>query len=682
MKTKKILALLLAAIMIFTVVVACADTDPVTPEQTPEPEATPEPEPTPTPEALVPVVPQDEEDDDEDENGEAGAGAMIHPALLGLLEEFPHSTLTADDVAILNRGDEGNILRVACVGSSTFIGLLLATHVSESFDQSLRGIQDGELVAIGPDNRITNNGVATYEIDRAANTITMNMQQDPIWHDGTPLTLDDLVFAFELIGHPDYTGTRFGSSRVGDIVGIEEFQSGEADYIAGLQLSNNNRTLVIQFKEDAPITPDMQFAGGVWTDPVARHWITPVLEDPDYGHAGLEDHIRARDEVLGWGPFQIESVVVGESYFFTAFDDFWAGAPKVDGVLVEMVHPELIMEALRAGQHDIAQFTPGDVAMYRQIPPTNFQLLGWPAQSYNVFNFRMGDQLVDDDENTYFSPLPDDHPIMNPAIRRAIAYATDRETHVEVFLNGLGIPAPMILHPFNSSLYIDMTFEGFSFDLDKANQILDEAGFTERDEEGFRLDLNGEPMTLVYGAHDNAANQVWVPMNLQNWRYGLDLRIELYGGDFMDWGLFLDYTAFGTAPHPIDIFIMGWSSGMSPDPTSLWGSPEQAGNFNMPRYESPTFTAIFNDILSERAWDDEEFLMDAYRRWAQAFYDEMPGFMYQWSIDLIAANNRVVNISRLREDSGNPEALGNWAQNTWANGLIALTAPAPYVDGQ
>ena len=672
MRKKKILALLLATVMILTFVAACAGPDEpvVVVDPTPEPAAdpTPTPEPTPAPE-LVTV--------EEDEEGE---GAMVHPALLSLLDEFPHSTLTSDDVAILNRGDAGNILRVACVGSSAFIGLLLPTHSSESFDASIAGIQDGGLVSVGPGNRITSNGVVTYEINRAANTITMNMQQSPVWHDGTPLTLDDLVFAFELIGHPDYTGVRFGSSNVGNIVGIEEFQSGEADNIAGLQLSNNNRTLVIQF--DEPISPDYQFAGGVWTAPVARHWITPVLEDPEYGHAGLSDHMRARDEILGWGPFKIDTVVVGESYYFTAFDDFWGGAPYVDGVLVEMVHADLIFEALRAGEYDIAAFTPADVAMFRQVPPTNFQLLGWPASSYNVFNFRMGDQLEDEDGNIYFQPLEADRPIMNLAIRRAIAYATDRETHVQTFLNGLGIPAPMILHPFNASPFIDMDFQGFSFSLDRANQILDEAGFTERDEEGFRLDLNGEPMTLVYGAHDNPANQVWVPMNLQNWN-SIGLRVELFGGDFMDWmGAFLPTVAWSTTPHEIDIFAMGWASGMNPDPSSLWGNREEAGDFNMPRYESPTFRRILDDIKSDRAWDDEEFVMDAYRRWAQAFYDEMPAFMYQWSIDLIAANNRVVNVSRLRMDSGDPEALGNWTTATWASGNIALTAPNPYVDGR
>jgi len=150
----------------------------------------------------------------------------------------------------------------------------------------------------------------------------------------------------------------------------------------------------------------------------------------------------------------------------------------------------------------------------------------------------------------------------------------------------------------------------------------------------------------------------------------------------MDWGLFLDYVAWGTTPHPIDIFAMGWSSGMNPDPSSLWGSREEAGDFNMPRYESPTFRRILDDIKSDRSWDDEEFVMDTYRRWAQAFYDEMPAFLYQWSIDLIAANNRVVNVSRLRMDSGDPEGLGNWSQVTWANHLIALTAPEPYVDGR
>ncbi|MCL2249152.1 MAG: hypothetical protein FWC13_07755, partial [Oscillospiraceae bacterium] len=169
MKMKKILALLLASFMVLAFIAACAPADDgAVEEATPAPEATPEP--TPTPEALVPVVPVDPDDDEEE-------AVMIHPALLTLLDEFPHSTLTSDDVAVLARGDDGNILRVACVGTSTFIGLLLVTHTQESFDQSLAGIQNGELVSISAGNRITNNGVATFEVDRAANTVTMEMQE-------------------------------------------------------------------------------------------------------------------------------------------------------------------------------------------------------------------------------------------------------------------------------------------------------------------------------------------------------------------------------------------------------------------------------------------------------------------------------------------------------------------------
>ena len=49
----------------------------------------------------------------------------------------------------------------------------------------------------------------TYAISEDNKTITMTIQDGVKWHDGEPVKASDLLYAYQLLGHPDYTGTRY-----------------------------------------------------------------------------------------------------------------------------------------------------------------------------------------------------------------------------------------------------------------------------------------------------------------------------------------------------------------------------------------------------------------------------------------------------------------------------------------
>ncbi|MCL1862467.1 MAG: ABC transporter substrate-binding protein [Defluviitaleaceae bacterium] len=601
---------------------------------------------------------------------------LVHPALLDALRLFP--AYTKNDAPILPRGSgTDNILRIGVGSASTLVGLFLGTHAVDAHDISINELAGTyPLVSWDASNIWSQNGIATFEFDRTENVVILNMQEDVYWHDGVALTLDDLVFAYEIIGHADYTGTRFSPEmQVPNVRGIMEYHSGQVDYISGLVLSNDNRTLRIYYVD--PLPPSALFVGALWLEPVPRHWLTPVIEE--VGHGGLRSHIRARDQVLGFGPFIIETVVAEESVFMLPNDNYRQGAPLVDGVLVELLPFNMVPSAMRAGDFDIASYQTTNFGEFLSMNPSNYRLYGWPAGTVTIINFRMGEfgEAETDDEGNVISEArvrlrDDDHPIMNVAIRRALAYTMDRATVAHTIGHDLWIPAPSILHPFNAGMFIDTNQRGFVFDPELANRILDEAGFTERDTEGYRLDLSGEHMVFIYGQHSNPTNDMFVPLNIQNWRE-IGLRVEMFEGDFMDWGLLMDNVVRTDEVGPVHIFAMSWSLGRNPNPVSLWADTTQ---FNAPRYTSPEFAQILYDIQSENAWD-ADFIADAYARWERYFYENVPAIPFTWNLDLVAVNNRVANYSRVRIDNGLNKP-GNMTISTWANHLIGLTAGTPY----
>ena len=84
-------------------------------------------------------------------------------------------------------------------------------------------------------------------------------------------------------------------------------------------------------------------------------------------------------------------------------------------------------------------------------------------------------------------------------LRKAIAYAIDMDAVSKQFYHGLSTPAKSQLSPLFPSLH-NPEINGFKQDVEKAKQLLDEAGFKDVDGDGIREGKDGKPVkyTLSY----------------------------------------------------------------------------------------------------------------------------------------------------------------------------------------
>jgi len=622
-------------------------------------------------ETTPPPVDTNENNDpeDDDENGEEPEAPPVfvgeHPGLQvldELLSRFPRSFENND--AILQPGDPGNILRMVVGSDNTFPGLFEGVMQSEAFDSQIMDFQRSPLVSFDEQFMWTDDGIATLRFEHENNAIELNMQHDVYWHDGTPFTLDDLVFAYELMSHPEEgQGIRFVSmGLVPYVVGVDAWRDGTADHISGLVLSNNNRTLRIYYTQ--PIPPGAQFAGGIWTTATPRHHLEPAIEEVGVGN--LFEHPRARHEALGWGPWIIESIVPGESVLFRANDNYYRGRPNIDYMLWQIRPNATFMAAMREGLYDITIQPMGAVHFeeHALFNPNNYTLLGEPGTGTGFMYFRTG-TMVDG----WATPRdPGWHPIQDVNIRRALAHAMPQQLIADTVQSGLSVPAGTVMSPFNARQFIYGGVPGFFFDLNHARQILDDAGYSEFGPDGFRLDLNGDPMYFVFAANDNAFNEEAVPTYLQMWRdIGLDVRI--YQDDLIEWNAFLTNLLLNDHwSDYVHMFISNWTLGFNPAPHGIWGARQP---FNMSRHNSEEFRNILDDIASVEAFDPD-FLMDAYRRWQIYMYENAVANHMFWGMNLTAVNHRVANFTLARTSGLNGVVQ---TSHTWA-----LTAPEGYAN--
>jgi peptide/nickel transport system substrate-binding protein len=556
------------------------------------------------------------------------------------------------------------------MGMATQLTVLHPHLTSDTFSSAISAYHTYGLIARNDGGRLMTGSAghvapAIMEVDVDGQTVTFSFRDGVHieWSDGVPLTMDDLKWSFEFIMHPDYTGIRYGATNGTNMVrGATAFKAGEVDYVEGLILSEDKRTLTVHFEE---MSPNLIF--NIVTVPTPRHHFEGIAV------ADTASHINARDNFLGFGPFMMDVHVPGESIILVANENYWQGRPILDRIIYTPIDAEFGAEAMRAGNFDVMGFRLTDWPHHNDM--NNVAFLGQIGSGQGpLLHFLLGEAHIHPDTGErFFIPRDDGHPITDPAFRSALSLAIDRLAIDVNFNQAFGRPATSILSPFNAEEYIDPTNPGMSiFDLDLANERLDEAGYV-MGPDGFRLDLNGEPFQVNFAMTHTANNEIIFAMHQQNMRE-IGINFQLYDDMWIDGNVQSNYlqTVHGrdeeaqSRNSDMHMFQQSWSLGVNPNQMGLWGN-DQGLNFS--KFTTPALQETIDRMNDPRSWDSE-FFAQAIRDFAAEFDRERPAITASWSVGLTVVNHRVANYNIMR---------GSWldtdTQFFWHR--VGLTADRP-----
>jgi peptide/nickel transport system substrate-binding protein len=160
---------------------------------------------------------------------------------------------------------------------------------------------------------------------------------------------------------------------------------------------------------------------------------------------------------VGTGPFTFDSLEENQSISFVRNDEYWGTVPQLDRLTVELIpDPAARTAALRSGRVDwIEAAQPDDFA---SLESAGFVTTG------NSFDWEWSWQLMTGEE-----------PFDDIRVRQAMNYAIDREAIAEDLLHGTATPAYQMFAP--ASLYYDEADDIYSYDPDRARELLAEAGY-------------------------------------------------------------------------------------------------------------------------------------------------------------------------------------------------------------
>lgn len=284
-------------------------------------------------------------------------------------------------------------------------------------------------------------------------TYTFRLREGVRWHDGRPLTAQDVAFTFEY----------FAAQTLGPLLVAQPFGVKEARATGARIVEIELRTPAVTFLDAV--------AGAV---PIIPRHIWSAIGDPPQA--------QDREVLVGSGPYRLRSFSVGEgSALLEPNDDFFLGMPFVRRLELRPVDDELT--ALRAGEIDLAG-TPVEGGRPEALAPLRSDA------SYGIVEER-GSWTFPVIFNLARGGAPAD-----VRFRRACALAIDRRAIVQRLLGGAGAPGnPGFLppgHPFAAAV------EQYPYDRVAAQRLLDEAGYRRAGGAGDapRRDAAGKPLRL------------------------------------------------------------------------------------------------------------------------------------------------------------------------------------------
>lgn len=256
---------------------------------------------------------------------------------------------------------------------------------------------------------------------------------------------------------------------------------------------------------------------------------------------------------IGTGPYQLANWDLGNELVMSRFDDYW-GEPALEETLIFRWNSEAAARLieLQAGNVDgIANVGTGDFDVVEADP--NLTLI--PGAITNVLYFGMNNRMP---------------PLDNVQVRQAIAHAIDKQRIVDNFFPTGSVVATQFMPPVLFGYTPEV--EPLEFNIELANQILDDAGFP-RDENGVRFELPLSYRDVVRG-YLPTPGIVATDFQAQLAEVGIQLNVEV-----MESGAFLDASDSGQ----LSTYLLGW--GMDyPDATNFLdfhfgiGSSDQFGD--------------------------------------------------------------------------------------------------------
>ena len=422
--------------------------------------------------------------------------------------------------------------------------------------------------------------IKSYSISEDNRSITIVLPEDLYWHDGLQVTSDDIIFTFE------YSRDVLLSSKLQDIV-----LTREGDYQATVTFPEGQSAFAYVNGQTS------------WQKIYPKHIWENVDNNKEY---------TGEDRVIGCGPYRFVSVDEdAQLATYEAVDYYWKGEILVDKVTVKTyASQEAEIMALRNNEID---------AIYNYSSPIAATLFATVEGDPNC------DLGVSPDPGNYMIMFGyNEAPTNDYAFREAVTLALNYDLFGQtIYGQYYSIPTKGVIPSPNMGY--DSSLPQMKYDPEAAKAVLEQAGYVDRDGDGFREDPDGQPLDVLITPQNNKARaelltriaavigdnlaKVGVKTTLDEEsltsREAWSARSE-NGGTYQ---IYIGYCTAGIASYiGAPMYIVNYTE------TGWWGT-----------WQDPDFMTAYNNVRASSSFEEYE---DSMHRLQQVVAEQLPAVSF------------------------------------------------------
>jgi peptide/nickel transport system substrate-binding protein len=419
--------------------------------------------------------------------------------------------------------------------------------------------------------------------------LTFHLRPGVRFHDGTPLTAEDVRFTFERVTDPATRALMW----IEPLLPVERLETPDP--------------LTVRVRYRHPYGPAL------------HGWDVPILPRPLPGGGAPRAGSRDRAPV-GSGPFRFGAWESGRRLVLLANTDYWGGRPPLDRLVLEIIpSQETLLQSLLAGEVDYAALTPAQwqglgnrVSFDRRFRTLRFV----PLFLYYV-------AWRGDGSNPWFA---------DPRVRRALSLALDRGGYVDAVLRGQGEIAHTLFHPVAGGA--DPALRPLPFDPAAAGRLLDDAGWRVASPSGGRS-RDGVPLRFELLVFSGSEDQVLFAQVMQEALRRIGVGVELRR---LDWPTLWGRLREGRFEAALSGVVPG------PDPDGIYGllhSSQIEGGHNYAALRDPEIDRLLD---AGRRTPLEAGRATIYREMDRRFRELLPYTPLFFPIQQAALSRRFLNV--------------------------------------
>ncbi|MFN8286955.1 MAG: ABC transporter substrate-binding protein [Chitinophagales bacterium] len=468
-------------------------------------------------------------------------------------------------------------------------------------------------------------------------SLTYELRPEAKWDNGTPVTADDVIFSIKAVKNPktDCEQQRPYFDALDDI---------QAD-------PSNNRKFVAYFKDRYfmseyslglfPILPEYHYDPDKIMRKFTIHDLTDkkksatlkgnadIIKFADYFNS--EKLAREHGFIVGCGPYEFDQWVTGQRITVKRKQNWWGDALK-DVNADFVARPEKITyEVINDINAATAALKGEKLDVLDGMKAKDFQELSADDKMTDKYNFHKPVQL----SYSYIGINMRKPTLSDVRVRKALAHCLDVDMLIKKISLGMATRVTGPIH--YTKPYYNKDLQPVPFDVTKANALLDEAGWTERDAAGIRQKtINGKKEKLSlefkYFSGSDVVEKIALLFQENCKKAGVEITFNVK-----------EPTVFqeDVHQHKFDLFYYGWIASPTPDDEKqIWHTESYNGGSNYVGFGDQKSDALIDSIRFEQ---NEAVRNDMYKRFQQMVYDAQPYIFMSSPLNRMAIHARFNN---------------------------------------